>query len=399
MTEFNKAEGYQETEKFIRENRAGIENVIVLSALAFGINIQGLTIHEVLEKLIQAIESIDATEFNKKIIDILTATNQEKADIAKKISERINSTIKECAKSSQVSVRSKKTKQFVSETDKVTKMLFNRLLNSFFYDDEKEAAPVIVGKKRNNIISVFVTINTDELRGIITLSNDDIVFNPYTRAVHDAVISLYDAGNSYFTEDMIYQVLNGYRRQDKAPENMKKRIHEELQKLMHTGIKIDATAEAKAFRLSEFKFEGYVLPITYSMTKINGTICECWKILDEPPLLTLASRKNQINRCNIKLLDTGLNCTPDNTVIRNYLLEQILNMQNEKSNRNSTILYDSLYEYLGIDAQTEASAETKRRRTRDKVKDILDTWTKSEFIKGYQEYSEGRKIIGLHIVW
>ena len=102
MTEFNKAEGYQETEKFIRENRAGIENVIVFSALAFGINIQGLTIHEVLEKLIQAIESIDATEFNKKIIDILTATNQEKADIAKKISERIESTAQSKNAQSQV---------------------------------------------------------------------------------------------------------------------------------------------------------------------------------------------------------------------------------------------------------------------------------------------------------
>lgn len=387
MTEFNEHEK-AELLRFIQDNfsQQELEGIAVLTAMALNINIQGLNINQVAEEIIKTLRSMGDDEFNKRILDALTDKKKQK-----EITERIKT------RNELVSVKTKKAKQLISPTDRVTKVLFDSRKNNTFYDDSLDPeTPVKVGKKNKKDITVLVTIDISKLQEHITLS-EDIMLNPNNRAVHDAVISLFCDYTAYFTTDMVYRLMNGYKRIDKIPDGAKKYIHDALTKLMYTGIKIDAKDEAKAFGIEEFTYKGYVLPLTYTRAKINGVECECWHILEKPPLLALAERKNQINRCDVKLLDTGLNFTPENITLTNYLLEQILTMQNEKSRRNSTVLYDSVYEYLSIEAPTEKTAETKRRRIREKIKAILDAWVESGLIESYGEFLEGKKILGVHV--
>ena len=89
--------------------------------------------------------------------------------------------------------------------------------------------------------------------------------------------------------------------------------------------------------------------------------------------------------------------TQDNVVIRDYLLEQILTMQNDKSKRNNVILYETIYEYLGIKAPNKDALRKKHSDIRKKVQSILNAWIRKDFITGFNEILEGSKIKGLHI--
>lgn len=378
-------EEQQELQNYIQEHftQEDIANITALIAMWLKVDIRGLTLKEGMSKVEQAIQDMDTNEANQKIVDGLmknmkaykhTASTEEKREVA--------------------TVKSRKPKHFVSPIDKLAQTIFDSRKNSTLYS--KPSVDVWVGDKNKEPVSITVSVDITELKKYISFSNDTMLA-PYNRAIHDAVISLYDAGNIHFTPDMVYHFLNGNSRNDKAPEGFRKSLDEALTKLMRTIITIDAGGEAEAFNLKDFQYKGYVLPLTYTRATINGQDCECWKILDRPPLLALAERKSQINRGAANLLDTGLSVTPDNVVITHYLIEQILTMQNEHSDRNNVILYDTLYEYLGIDAPTEATAETTRRRIRKKVKAILDAWVKASFISGYGEQLDGRKITGLYI--
>lgn len=386
----------QELEAFIQQNfsQEDFAKIIAITALKFKIDIQGLSLKEGAQKVAEAISNMDSSAFNAKLVDILMPPKKQEVTTGEG----------EEGEGSLHKALARKPQQFLSPVDKLSQVLFDKRKNSVFYDDAIDSVEITVGRTKNakkEPVVIVVSININELMPYISFS-DNAILDPANRAIHDAVISLFDAGNTYITPDMVYHFLNGYSRLDKAPDGIRKAINSAMNKLMHTTITIDASKEAKAFGIAEFQFKGHILPLSYVHAKINGQECECWKVLDKPPLLTLAGRKNQINRESIHrgegyLLDTGLSTTPDNVVITHYLLNQILTMKNVHSCRNNTILFDTLYEYLEVDAPTEKTAETLRRRIRNKVKAILDAWVASGFISGYNEVLDGRKIIGLHV--
>lgn len=371
------------------------ELIALIGALILNIDVPNVTLKETFDKIIQELKNMNNGKLNQDIVEILTDESKAK-EAAKKINQELSKLAAE-SQSNVKSVKSKKAKQLTSPVDKITQILFDKTKNSCFYGDEPEITKYVgVGKKKKAPVTVMVTIDVTKLKENITLSND-VMLNPFNRVIHDAVISLYCEGNSHFTEDMIYRLLNGYRRLDKTPDGAKQDIHNALTKLMYTGIEINTTNEAKAFRIKNFTFKGYVLPLTYTKTIINGVERESWNILEKPPLLALAERKKQITNCDIKLLDTGLNLTQENITLTHYLLEQILIMQNEKSNRNNTILYDTVYEYLGVDAPNAETTKTNRKRIRERIRTILDAWTEAGFIENYGEFLEGRKFLGVHV--
>ena len=377
-------EEQQELQNFVQEHftQEDIATITALIAMWLKVDIRGLTLKEGMRKIEQAIQNMDTNEVNQKIVDGLMEnmkTNKKSASTGK---------------GEGATVKSRKPKDFVSPIDKLAQTVFDSRKNPQFYS--RHSVDLWVGDKNKKPVSITVSVDITELKKYISFSNDTMLA-PYNRAIHDAVISLYDAGNTHFTPDMVYHFLNGNSRNDKAPEGFRKSLDEALTKLMRTIITIDAGEEAEAFNLKDFQYKGYVLPLTYTRATINGQECECWKILDRPPLLALAERKSQINRGAANLLDTGLNVTPDNVVITHYLLEQIITMQNDHSDRNNIILYDTLYEYLGIDAPTKATRRKIQERIRKKVKCILDAWVKAGFISGYGEQVDRRKITGLYI--
>ena len=283
--------------------------------------------------------------------------------------------------------------EYFAPVDKVTRSVFDRRKNSAFYENPE--IRVKVGTKGGKPVLSIISINISELKNV-TISND-VMLNPYNRAIHNIAVSLYNAGNTHITPSLIYHTINGGRREKEVPEQVRQDIMDSMRKLMLTFIKIDATEEAKAFGFDKLTFEGYLMPVKLVTALINGQEVESFKFLDEPPLYTYASKKKQISRCDIGLLAADISMTPENIVIRDYLLEQILTMQNTHNKRNNVILYDTLYEYLGVEAPNNNALKQKRLGIREKVKTILNAWVKAKFITGYDELLEGRKIKGLYI--
>ena len=284
--------------------------------------------------------------------------------------------------------------EFFAPVDKISQTLADRRKNHAFYENPEVI--IRVGKKGGKPITTLVSVNIDDLQGV-TLGNDAML-NPYNRAIHNIAVSLYAANNTHITPRMIYEAMNGYQREHKPPEQVCKAIMDSMRKLMYTAIKIDATEESKAFGLNKLTFEGHLLPVVLATAEINGQEIECFKFVDEPPLYTYASRKKQISRCDIKLLAVDLSMTPENVVIRDYLLEQITSMQSKKSKLLNVIRYDTLYEYLGVDAPTEETLRAKKRDIRTKVRTILNTWVRKGFIARYEEERERSTVAKVRII-
>lgn len=288
----------------------------------------------------------------------------------------------------------RRASEFFAPVDKVTKSIFDTRKNHFFYDNPEVL--IEVGKKGGKPVRNIVSINIDKLKSV-TLSND-VMLNPYNRALHNIAVSLYAAGNTHFTPRMIYETMNGNSRLHKPPEQVYKAIMDGMRKLMYTAITIDATEEAKAFGLDKLKFEGYLMPVKLVTAQINGQVVECFKFLDEPPLYTYARKKKQISRCDINILAVDLNMTPENITIRDYLLEQIITFKNKKSKLLNVIRYDTLYEYLDITAPNENALRQAKSDIRSKVRTILNTWTRVGFINGYEEQGERNAIAKVQIL-
>ena len=298
-------------------------------------------------------------------------------------------------------VNSKKAQDFISTIDKLSQTIHDTTKNSYLYDGKEHRLFTGEGKKHIEAY-VYLTVNIKGLEQFITFGNDCLL-NPYTRVIHDAVISLYNGGNKHITPNLIYSFLNGNKPTRHVPEDTRKEICEAMRKMMFTPIRIDAKEEAKAFGISEFTYEGYLLPMTYTLAVINGIKTECWQILSIPPLLAFAERKDQIARCKTEALDTGLRTTPANLILTHYLLDRILILKNEakrkkdKSTVNHVIAYETLYAYLQVNAPTEATLRSKKRFIRDTVKKILDGWRKNGLILDYNEVIKGTEITGLYI--
>ncbi len=300
----------------------------------------------------------------------------------------------------------KRPDKYVSSTDKISKAIFGTakdIENSAFY--EPEGRNVRIGsifKLENGVkkefpVTTAVTLKLDEKNNNIKFSSDTML-DPFCRSVHDAIVTLKAAGNNDMTIDMIYRVLKGGIKKgerDSPSEEMREKIREAIKLLFGTVATIDASQETKYYGRIEFQFEGHLLPVKFLRAKVTGVEVECIRLLDEPPLYTYAKRSNQINSCDIKLLRMPISSTEENIIIRNYLLEQILDMKNEKNHRNNVMLYDTLFRYLGL----EDAPKQKKAEVRKKVHAILDNWVKEGFIKGYQDIKEGKSVTKVKITY
>lgn len=351
-------------------------------------------LHVIFGAYLAYLEDNDAEGFKKAMAIIEKGiSDSEKILSRARKSLGINSSNAQSDKSMEKAVAIRAT-EFFAPVDKLSNTLFDTRKNPAFY--EKPEVLLKVGAKGGKPVTSLVSINVDKLEGV-TLSNG-VMVEPYNRSVHNAVVSLYVAGNTHFTPRMIYQAMNGGKREHKPPEQANEDIMASMRKLMYTRVSIDATKEAKAFGFKTLKIEGYtLLPVILTTAEINGQVVECFKFMYEPPLYTYASRKKQISRCNINLLAVDLRMTPENIVIRDYLLEQITSIQSKKGKLQNIIRYDTLCEYLGIDAPNENALRQRKSDVRTKVRTILNTWVKAGFIEGYEEERERSSIAKVRI--
>ena len=298
----------------------------------------------------------------------------------------------------------KRPEKYISPTDKISKYIFDITKNAPFYEPDGAAVKVgSISKRENGVkrefpVTTAVSLKLDKNNSNIKFSNNTML-DPYCRSVHNAIATLYAAGNKDMTKDMIYRAIKGGIEKggrDSPEEETREKISNAIDLLLRTTMTIDASQETRYYGRADFQFKGHVLPAQIFTAKVNGVeVKDCIKLLAEPPLYTYAKRHNQINSCDIRMLKMPIRSTEENVIIRDYVLEQVLDMQNEKSHRNNVMLYDTLFCHLGLKNATKQ----KKADVRKKVHAILDNWVKGGFIKGYEDVKDGKSITKVKITY
>ena len=161
-----------------------------------------------------------------------------------------------------------------------------------------------------------------------------------------------------------------------------------------TRITVNASAEVEARMIAKATYVNYLISSKRVEIILNGQLIkDCIQLLDSLPLFDYASKKNQIASIDIKMRDAPIQNSPENIALKGYLLRRIIAISKskyQKNNMNNVIRYDTIYQYLKIQAPNQNALNVKRKQICDKVKKLLDFWKKEKLIKNYKKEKEGR---------
>ena len=290
-------------------------------------------------------------------------------------------------------------KEVISGTTKLEQVIFDQRKNPVFYDTNITAVDINVGNRGKNTITTIASIDFNNMKKMGVSISHEKWLTPFDREILSIVSSLYAAGNTYQSPQMIFQAMSGNKEKVKLPPEMRAKIIESLRKLRATTIEINASQEEKAGWSKKGKYEGSLLPSErVEVITLNGQkVVDCIHFLRNSPLYDYAEGKNQISRVNIEMLQAPVNNTTENIELKFYLLRLISSMKNSKSKLKPVIRYDSLYEYLGIDENNTSDILHKKKDIRDRVKKILNFWVEQGFIRSFEEEKEGKNIAKVKI--
>lgn len=286
---------------------------------------------------------------------------------------------------SMTAINTKYPLQYITPIDKVSNQAFTGELNTA---EIQKIAMERRGNKKQ--ITTFVRVNFENLNGDIKIQSRKEL-TAYDREVHDAITTLFvDGGNEYITPQMIYQVMTGDPKA-RLKEKQTAAISDSITKCMYSRIIINADEDAKAYGFDSFKYDGNLISGERVTAALNGNIVECLHILRTPVLYEYAEKKKQIGRFNIKLLNSPINKTEEIIILQGYLYRRVLSMKS--GNLSKTILYDTVYDQLGIvEAASPAALKMKKSKIRKQTKDILEYWKAQKFISGYEENTRKTEI-------
>lgn len=291
----------------------------------------------------------------------------------------------------ELSVTTITPKEHLSTVDKLSGKAFD-VENDVLYT-KKLIAVGVERRGSKKEINTLLSMSFDELEkaGVII---DAKKLTPFDREVHDAITTLFvEGGNDVMSVEMIYRTMIGKPKARLAPKQAEA-ITQSITKMMHTLITIDASQEAKAYGFDNLKYKGNLLYAEMAIASINNNVIEALHVIKEPVLYTYANRTNRIGRVDMKLLDSPINKNEETIILQGYLYRRILAMQH---GQNKSIVYDTVYKQLSIDAPSAAALRKKKADVRSKIKTLLDYWKKEKFIAEYVENKRGQEMYSVTI--
>ena len=272
--------------------------------------------------------------------------------------------------------------QMVRPIDAITQKLFN----GGFEPGIKE--PVYSGEKgkhNGEPIEALAAISLTDLPPNVQLSRE---MTPFDNAVFNAIVSLFEAGTFVFTTSKVYQTMTG-QTLTRPTDEMRQQIEESIARLSFTRIMIDSKTVGEAYRM-EFKRSAQVLEIRDLAVKFEnqlGSIEEtAFRITARPLLMEYAAQLKQVQRYSPLEFNTPVRKSPDIIILQNYLLFRI----HAIPKLSTKILYDSIWEQMGLDSSK--SLYTRKKRLRKYVKTMLDYWKQCGLIAGWTEETKGRTV-------
>ena len=220
-------------------------------------------------------------------------------------------------------------------------------------------------------------------------------FTLFDQEVHDAVVTLFKAGNHFITSAMVYRAMTGKTNSEYIHPDKLKEIEESIDKCMFSKLVIDATEEAAYYGFEEAKYDGSLLSAEKMTIKMGGRRVAAYKILVEPLLYRYAKAGKQISAIDIKLLDTPVSKTNDIIVLQGFLLRKIEAMKSDRT-ADRIILYDDIYKIFGINEPQKV--KNQLQRIRKYMDTMLEYWKGEKYItdfivKGINEKKQSQQII------
>jgi len=208
--------------------------------------------------------------------------------------------------------------------------------------------------------------------------------NFYDREIHDAVVTLCDAGNTFISFRMILNAIAGGNI-NRITERTQDHIWESVEKMKDTQIDIDGSEESNAFKTEDFQYSGMLLPCRFvdGVPLNNNVAQQCIEILAPPPLWGYAKFRRQFSSINSELLNV-LTVRREHLMLKLYLLRELVWMKNPHSKRNNSISLETIYKYLDLKITANKDDERHQRKiVRDNIKKCLEFWVAKKFIKHY----------------
>lgn len=277
----------------------------------------------------------------------------------------------------------------------------NKLMNALALGQIEEGITNLsVSKNKKAKIVTQITLNYNDEN--IKIYDKDKNFNPYDRAVHNAICSLWDAGNTSFTPDQVYRSMNGLTESEFVSPQSIEAITKSIDKSRGINVKIDYKDEAKSWLklkdgdLDEFIKEDRILPTQKTTVRTRGLTVTAYKLGYKPLLYEYAQISGQVLTIPIELLNVKglLNNTKEVILLREYLIRRIEIMKNNK-NQSNKIVFSTIYEEMRIPTPTNKKAKTIRD---DSIK-LLDHFKDINYIKNHNLYKKGRSFHGIEIIY
>lgn len=272
----------------------------------------------------------------------------------------------------------------------------SRVANELRHLSPNEEHTLTVGRKGSQLVEIKTTINFND-KNIQFQGNATI--SAYDKIVHDAVCSLYSAGNEIFTPEMVYRAMNGMVESEFVSPKSIKMIVESLEKLRVTDIAIDYTEQLRMTNTQDdfdmARVSGAMLLMQKVTVSTGGVTKWAYRLVANPILYEYSKLLKQIIPIPLQLLNTKETTRSTDTVIiiRQYILQRVELMKNKKNNMHSRIIsYDSIYELL------DAPEDRKLRATiRSQTERLLDNYVNIRYIDHYEIVRRGRAITGVQI--
>lgn len=276
--------------------------------------------------------------------------------------------------------------KYLAETDKGAAKIFDGSLYELAPGQQAEIKLEKYNAKKP--IRRFIRIDSDQIPPEIfkrKLSKFDFL-------IHDAINSIYQAGNEYMTYNTIANVINGNPGNNYNPSPKTRReIEDSVKALIYTPIIMDFSQEAQAYKTGfdyhegkNYQYLGNVIHGEIVTEKVNGQITEgVLHVLKEPVLYSLARKKDQIATIPIKVLNSPVNMTMGAFELRDYLMRRIERMRPGKGKpkdlKQRTILLTSMYEAIGADKKQW----NQKQRLLSTAIEFLDDWKSKDYICDY----------------
>lgn len=258
-------------------------------------------------------------------------------------------------------------------------------------------------KVRNGETTHFDMSGTNESHVYTVLSlnyeGDDISLSrpidSYDESVHNAVATLWAAGNRTITPAQVAKVLTG---KDKPGDGSINDVIVSMNKQRCTLVTIDFSAEMRGktgeldgerFTAEQCIQETYMLDATKTHIRTTrGNVVVGYTVNSAPIFYLHDEITGQITSYPQSLLKAtakAVSSTKTNITMRDYLIIRISRMKNPHTKTARNIVYDTVFEHIG----RGNTSPKDRRRMIESARNILDALQTEGFITGWSEYTEG----------